>query len=85
MQGGKMKNFDMQGGKMKNFDPIRDVPLNDEQAKIALERPPDDFLTATLQNLYEVYRAQGYNVLDAFGATLRAHLEAFEKREAANE
>jgi hypothetical protein len=62
-------------GSAKQFNPLKDVPSNDYEALLALERR-DEILTTALCGLYRAYRAQGADVLDSFEKVLRDHLRA---------
>jgi hypothetical protein len=58
---------------MDAFDPMTDVPENDEQALLALERQ-DEVVTSCLRGLYRIYREEGMTILDAYEKVLLIHI-----------
>lgn len=60
------------------FDPRYDAPETDKQAKEALTYD-SDILTTALRGIYQVYRAKGETVIEAFRLALLDHVAAAEK------
>ena len=60
------------------FDPLVDVPMTDEEVKVALQRSGNKLVVASLQGLYDSFRKKGETVPKAFRLALEAHVAAIE-------
>ena len=70
----------MQNKTKMPFNPMTDVPTDDEEAMVALERS-DTLLTKILQRLYECYRGKGLSLLEAYEKTLLDHVDSFDSQQ----
>lgn len=60
------------------FNPLRDIPSNDEEVKIALAYQRSELTGAILFNIYRTHRALGKTLLKAYEATLETHIKVSE-------
>lgn len=64
---------------MMEFDPRHDVPIDDEEAEIALRHGKTE-VSDSLCGIYRCRRAAGATVLEAFEVALLAYIDACEKQ-----
>lgn len=55
------------------------VPTTDDEVAAVFDEYPDELLRSILQGLYKTKRLLGNSVVDAYVATLTAHIEAGSK------
>jgi hypothetical protein len=63
---------------MRKFNPMTDVPENDKEVSLALQRK-NKLVTSNLIGIYQFRRAMGEDVIEAYKNTLLDHVAAFEK------
>ena len=63
---------------LKEFDPMQNVPVDDEQAMIALRHEKERVTGDSLCGIYRCKRELGLPVLNAYMTALQAHVDAFE-------
>lgn len=56
-----------------------EVPTNDEEAEKMLREGRDELTAGNMVGIYQVKRATGAEVLGAYEAALRAHIDAYNK------
>lgn len=71
----------MEYAQTEAFDPMTQVPKTDEQAVTALRYGRSPLTGSCLVGLFQVYRAQGKPLLDAYEKALLDHVAAFQGAE----
>lgn len=62
-------------GKIRVFHPLHDVPTTVEEVKIAFACGRDEWLSATLFNLFTVHMAMGKTLFQAYERTILSSIE----------
>ncbi len=62
------------------FNPMFDLPKNDEQVRIALSHDKSKLVARNLIAIYNCHIQKGKTLLEAYEASLMAHIESFQER-----